>query len=258
MLPRLFDGDPERYSWLYASSAPAHAHGLARLARAYGRTPLTRVGLIGALPETALALAHDGAEVHACDPDVQRVAMLSVRAMQSETTTVQVTTSSLPAGLSAVLAPAGVLSSLESDDAVVALLTECAEALLPGGVLVVELWHPRLLLEPASLRGCSSLPAAGDLPPARARFALAGTNAPLPLLELSAHVEGERGQPYGSTKGSVRLLTLPEWRAVFARVPTLEEAAITAALDSSRPYLEGTGDTCVFVLVRARSPWREP
>jgi hypothetical protein len=252
MLPRPFDGDPERSFWLQHDERVAlHARAVDRFSDAHGRGRATRVGLLGAAPATALALAHAGLEVHVREPDLQRRAAFSLVARNPGPGSIDARADGLPDGLQAALAPGCILSHMPSDDALHEHLLAVERALLPGAVYIVEVWHPRLA-DPDSgpMQPVEVLPQ-GQLEGGRARYRLDYDKSPPPHMKLSVHVERSDGLPLGASFGDVRLLTLPEWRAVFQRVPRLEEAALKGSLNGER-FSPSRGDRCVFVLARAR------
>ena len=252
MFPRPFDGAPDRWFWLHGrAESETQAARLFTASQAWGRGLPERVGIFGAFAALARAIRERGGEPLVRDPALQHVAALQLSAVARDEPMPNVSTGELPDDLDALVAPAGMLGFLESDEAVHAHLASAARALRPGGVYLAEVWHPRLVDPDAGPLRPLPLRALGSLPGGRARLALTYGRDPPPVMKLTVNAERNNGLPLASSDGLVRLLTLAEWRASVAAVPHLEEAALMGPLSSFRDHHPDVGDLCTLVLVRA-------
>jgi hypothetical protein len=251
MLPRPFDGEPERWFWLHGrESAERDVASVFAISSSWGRGRPHKVGVVGALPAMAEAFADHGVATSVHDPDLQRIAAFQLRSHASSRAEVEARTSGLSQGLDAVVAPGCVLSHYDDDLALHEHLDEASRALRRGGVYVAEVWHPRLIDPDTGPVRPQHVRAFGTLPGGRARYQLEYGPTPPPHMNLLVSVERTSGLPLAASTGQVRLLTLSEWRAQVRATRGLEEAALLGPLDTRRTFHPEFGDRCSLVLVR--------
>lgn len=261
MLARPFSGAPARYNWLYGQRlAEMDGRFLRRALSRYGRGVPGHVLLVGASVETARTLAAGGAQVRVHDPDEHRVATLLADTVQVPMVSAHTValTAALHAGrggpmnhgIGLAYAPRAILAHAQTPQAAIQHLSAVRDVLLPGGLYIVEVWHPRLIRSSLAAPVSYRLHRRGDAPPGRARFSFMPPAAPRSPVAYQVHVDDETGRALCDTHGEAWLWTVPMWRRIIQRVDGLEEAAILGDLAITAGYAPDRGSRLVWVLQR--------